>query len=189
MIVIIVFVAVIVWIFRYNYLRISDAECRKNIIDGYLYKDGFGNLRLLKDGKRVYYKKNYLGQTYLCYGNGTPVDQEYLTKEFSRHLGKKDYICNHKYGINIFKNIETNEEYAKALWGSRTYHIEYSENKPMRIIDEDDISKGKDDYGEQIDWIRMNQVFKEMFEEKIGLCGNYYFHMAYSKYKRGDYRL
>ena len=58
MIVIIVFVAVIVWIFRYNYLRISDAECRKNTTDGVTYIDAFGNVRLLRDGKKVYHRKN-----------------------------------------------------------------------------------------------------------------------------------
>lgn len=177
MIVIIVFVAVIVWIFRYNYLRISDAECRKNTTDGVTYIDAFGNVRLLRDGKKVYHRKNIYGQWYMCYGNGVKTNTFQNLEDEAKFKGEKEYVCDKKNGILLYKIFDTGEVYAKYSFGKgykRSYYIEYNEDRPMKVIRETDDTWGNPKYGDGINIERMNEVFKKMYDDKFMIFGDYF---------------
>ena len=187
MLVIVGFALMIVFIFRYHYFRISDPECRKNTKDGVTYKDAFGQLRLLRDGRKVRYRKDDSGRIRLFYGdsNEWAVNPYENNKDAARFKGEPDYLCD-TWGSGrkgyIHEIFATGERYIKESINGRSYYIEYGGNKPLKIIRE----AGIDVPGaEGVNLDLFNELLAEIYNENPSYyCDHYYTDIAYNRYQR-----
>ena len=182
MIAIVAFLALVIWIFCYHYFHISDPNCRKATKDGVTYKDAFGKLRLLRNGKRITYRKNKYGQTYMCYNNGNAVNEFINFEEAAKFKNEKDYVCDKKNGIWLYKIVETGEIYAKEELYGRFYYIDYAEDRPMKIIREVDPNAERSNFTQGIDINVFNHILEEMYNEKWRIITSDYFGDALRKY-------
>jgi len=164
MIVIIGFIVLLVIVFRYHYFHIADEDCRKNTTDGVTYKDAFGHMRLLRNGRQVMYKKDSSGRIRMFYTNGCAVDVFENAKDAARFEGKPDYLCdvwgfdNRGYVHEVFA---TGERYLKVNLNGRLYYLDY-DGKPLRIVREAETSPTN---LEGVDIDEFNKISEEIYNQ------------------------
>lgn len=184
MIVIIGFAVLLVAVFRYHYFRISDPECRKNTKDGVTYKDAFGHLRLLRDGRRVEYKKDDNGHIRLFYDNDFAVNPIENAKDAARFKGEKDYLCG-KWGTNgyVFEIFGTGERYLKSVINGKEYYLQFGNNSPLKIVREVNWNSNNDNKGVDID--EFNKILEEYFADDPEFYGKFnYVDQAFRWYEQ-----
>jgi len=187
MIVIIGFVILVVAIFRYHYFHVADEDCRKDTTDGVTYKDAFGHLRLLRNGRQVMYKKDSSGRIRMYYTNGCAVDRFENMKAAAKFEGKPDYLCD-TWGIGrkgfVHEVFATGERYLKVNLNGRLYYLDY-DGKPLRIVREVEEFYPN---SEGVDIDEFNKISEEIYNwnpNNYGCCD--YSDFALSKYNEKQY--
>ena len=184
MIVIIGFVAMVVIIFRYYYLRIADPDCRKNTTDGVTYKDAFGKTRLLRNGRKVLYKKDNNGRIRMFYDNGCAVDEFNNYKDQAIFNGEPDYVCRTWHDIPVVKVVKTGEEFLSYNLNGCNYYCSFGEDQPIQIVRECYPDEHNDSLGVNIE-IYNKLLVKWHNPNKFGYDYGYCALNDYYKWKRG----
>ena len=182
MIVIIVFISVLSFIFYRSGVGVSFSERYKRTEDGVTYRDLFGNLRLVRDGQRVMYKKNSSGRIAMFYTNGRAVNPIKNEKDKAIFKGEEDYFYD-TWGVDnsgyVFEVIKTGEKFLKVDLNGYYYYLEYGK-KPLRIVRE---VKKHYDNSEGVDIDEFNKISEEIYNwnpTNYGCCD--YSDFVLSKY-------